>query len=95
MALGLCSDPPCNLSITIAADDIEIVEETLFAAELNAFYDGNYPKESDPDYQLFHKYGWLADSFVVMSRLANMTRDATIDELESNADYKDCLRYFQ
>ena len=61
--LGFCDVPPCTVAFDL--DDVEFKEMLLELnqLEVDAFNtpDGKNPKEDDPYYQRYLKYGWIYD----------------------------------
>ncbi len=61
--LGFCDVPPCVVAFDLNDSEFEEMLLELIQLEVDAYNtpDGKDPKEDDPYYQRYLKYGWIYD----------------------------------
>ena len=63
--LGFCKSAPCRVAVDVDNEMVDDIMEHLMDFEIDAFNtkDGKHPKDNNPHYILYRKYGWLWDLF--------------------------------
>lgn len=63
--LGFVKEIPCTISVDATEEMIKEIMDIATDYEVDAYAtpDGTYPKDDDPNYILYRKYGWLWDFF--------------------------------